>query len=243
MNILITICARGGSKGIPGKNIKPINGIPLIGYSIKTALQFSEKVSKADIALSTDSAEIKQVASRFGLNTDYVRPAILSSDTAGKIGAIVDIKNNRETITNKKYDYVIDLDVTSPMRSVADIESSLNMMKDNKDAYNLFSVSPAQRNPYFNMVEKKGQSGYYNVVKDLGSSLTHRQAAPVVYDMNASFYIYSNEFFQMNLNSAITDKSLVYVVPHLCFDVDHPIDFEFMEFLIMNNKLDFKIDE
>ena len=90
MKILITICARGGSKGIPNKNIKEINGLPLIGYSIRTALEFANKY-KADIGLSTDSKKIKEISKSLGLSTKYVRPVELASDEAGKIFAIKDI--------------------------------------------------------------------------------------------------------------------------------------------------------
>ena len=85
MNILVTICARGGSKGIPGKNIKPINGLPLIGYTINVANQFKEHFKSVEIALSTDSEEIISVAESCGLKSDYRRPDYLANDTIGKI--------------------------------------------------------------------------------------------------------------------------------------------------------------
>src|SRR3989338_391980 len=87
MNLLITICARGGSKGIPGKNVRLVNGTPLIVYSIKHALAYAAKVG-ADVELSTDNDEIKRVAAEAGLTTDYVRPPELSTDKAGKLETI-----------------------------------------------------------------------------------------------------------------------------------------------------------
>lgn len=113
---------------------------------------------------------------------------------------------------------------------------AFQILKADPNAFNIFSVNTAARNPYFNMVEKK-DSGYYNVVKQ-GNFVT-RQAAPKVYDMNASFYIYRRSFFENNLKSAITERSLIYEMPHLCFDLDEPYDFEFMEFLLTNNRLNF----
>ena len=95
----------------------------------------------------------------------------------------------------------------------------------------------ANRNPYFNIVEKK-DNGYFDVVnKGLYFS---RQQAPKVYDMNSSFYIYSKKFFQANQITTTTSNSLIYIMPHICFDLDHPLDFDFMEYLLTNNKLDFK---
>ena len=239
MEILITICARGGSKGIPGKNIKIINEKPLIYYTLKTANAFKEKYKgKVDIVLSTDSQQIKNVVEKQGLyiETDYTRPESLATDTAGKLGVIIDVKNFMEQKHHKKYDYVLDMDVTAPLRSVADLEKALALLKQNTEAYNIFSVSPCHRNPYFNMVEEN-KEGFYELCKK-GSFLT-RQSAPKVFDMNASFYYYKKAFFDHNCERVITDKSLVYVVPHLCFDLDELIDFEFMSFLLTQKKLDF----
>jgi CMP-N,N'-diacetyllegionaminic acid synthase len=237
MNILITICARGGSKGIPGKNIKSIAGQPLIAYSIATAIEYL-KLNQGQLVLSTDSEQIREVAKGFGLVSDYERPDSLATDGAGKLGAIKDILRYTENKEGTRFDYVLDLDVTSPLRTVEDLGNAFQLIEADKKANNLFSVSDANRNPYFNMVEKRGD--YYFKVKDLGTVLS-RQKAPVVYDVNASFYFYRRAFFDLDFDSVFTDKTLIYNVPHLCFDLDEPVDFEFMSFLLENNKLDFKL--
>lgn len=242
MNILITICARGGSKGIPKKNIKEINNFPLIYYTLKTANLFRESVNKVntiDIVLSTDSEEIKKVVENQNLyiETDYTRSDVLASDTAGKLDAIKDVKLFMELKHRLRYDYVLDLDVTAPLRTVEDLKEALELLENNKEAYNIFSVSPASRNPYFNMVEKN-EEGFFQLCKN-GKFLS-RQVAPKVYDMNASFYFYKHSFFENKYKTAITDKSLIYEMKHICFDLDHPIDFDFMEYLLENNKLDFE---
>lgn len=238
MNILITICARGGSKGIPGKNIKTIGGKPLIAYSIETARRFAEK-RNCKIEISTDDQAIKEVAEQYGLSNDYTRPSALANDTAGKIEVLYDILAYSEKKHGLQFDYLLDLDVTSPLRNENDLSAAFNIIEADKDAYNLFSVSPANRNPYFNMVEPK-ENGYYSLIKSSADFLT-RQSAPPVFDMNASFYFYRRSFFKDKIYSTITAKSLIYKVPHLCFDLDHLIDFEFMQFLMENNKLDFKL--
>lgn len=237
MRGLITLCARGGSKGIPGKNIKVLNGKPLIGYSIEIAVIFAEQFN-CDVILSTDSESIKEVVAGINdkINIAYNRPDFLATDSAGKLDAIKDVKKFAEDYYGVLYDYVIDLDVTSPLRTIVDLKESLNQLMLNTDALNLFSVSPANRNPYFNMVEDRGD-GFVALCKK-GEFLT-RQSAPKVYDLNASFYIYKKEFFVQETKTVITDHTIVYSVPHLCFDLDHPIDFEFMEFLLSNKKLDF----
>ncbi|MBR8537385.1 acylneuraminate cytidylyltransferase family protein [Carboxylicivirga sediminis] len=239
MDILITICARGGSKGIPGKNIKLLNGLPLIGYTIQTAKHFAEKFSTV-IALSTDSSDIQKVAAECGLKTDYLRPDNLATDTAGKIAVIEDLKKYEEVKNNLEFDFVIDLDITSPLRTVMDLENALDMLLHDEQAYNVFSVSPANRNPYFNMVESRND-GYVQLVKSGTENILSRQAAPDVYDMNASFYIFRKSFFQDRHVSSITNRSLAYVMSHTCFDLDHPMDFTIMELLLKNDKLDFDL--
>lgn len=240
MNILITICARGGSKGIPGKNIKLLNGKPLIGYTIETAKQFQQKYGSTDIALSTDSKEILRVAEEYGLKSDYKRPDSLANDTVGKIDAIKDIVFYSENKNSCKYDYILDLDVTSPLRNLDDLSAALELVSADPEAVNLFSVSEAGRSPYFNMVEQK-DNGYYAQVKRPEGNVFTRQSAPKVYDMNASFYFYKRQFFDLGYKGAITDHSLIYLMPHTCFDLDHPIDFEMLSFLLENQKLDFSL--
>jgi CMP-N,N'-diacetyllegionaminic acid synthase len=240
MNILITLCARGGSKGIPGKNIKSINGKPLIAYSIAFANELSKRLKyNVKIELSTDSDEIKKVASQNGLTTTYHRPDELATDNAGKIGVLNHLLNYSEKEYQCKFDYLIDLDITAPLRTLDDVLEALAKMKQNSQAINLFSVSKAHRNPYFNMVEEK-ENGFYALSKPSSGFLT-RQSAPKVYDMNASFYIYKRKFFIEGFETAITSHSMIQLIDHLCFDLDEPIDFLFMEWLITHNRLDFEL--
>ncbi|RAJ85806.1 N-acylneuraminate cytidylyltransferase/CMP-N,N'-diacetyllegionaminic acid synthase [Chitinophaga dinghuensis] len=237
MNTLVTICARGGSKGIPGKNIKSIAGKPLIAYSIEHALKIVEERG-AVAALSTDSDEIREVAAGLGLKTTYKRPAELATDQAGKIPVLNDLLQYEESKAGKEFDFLIDLDVTSPLRNVTDINEAFDALLAKQDAQNIFSVNPANRNPYFNMVEED-PDGFYKLCKK-GTFVT-RQSAPKVYDLNASFYIYRKSFFTDKEPSAITSRSLIHEMKHICFDLDHPIDFLFMEYLLENNKLGFNL--
>lgn len=241
MRTLITICARGGSKGIPGKNIKNLGGKPLIYYTLKTAATFAAKNGNIDIYLSTDSQEIKDVVRELNIDlikTNYERPAFLATDSSGKLQVIKDVLEFAEDKNGIEYKHIIDLDVTSPLRTVEDLELALDKLIRDTKAYNIFSVNLADRNPYFNMVEHREESEYVKLVKE-GSFVT-RQGSPTVYDMNASFYIWRRDFFDLALNNNITESTLVYTMPHICFDLDHPLDFEFMAFLIQNQKLDFK---
>jgi CMP-N,N'-diacetyllegionaminic acid synthase len=237
MEILITLCARAGSKGIPGKNIKPLNGKPLLTYSLNSAKQFAEKYS-CHIAISTDDEQVKKIAAELGVHTDYTRPENLATDAAGKIDTIADILVYEEQRKGSRYDYVLDLDITSPLRTIDDLERAFEMIDTDKEALNIFSVNPANKNPYFNMVEKQ-ENGYYGLIKK-GNFLTRQSATPV-YDMNASFYFYRRAFFDLAERKVINDRSLIFSMDHICFDLDHPIDFEFMSFLFENDKLNFRI--
>lgn len=236
-DILITICARGGSKGIPGKNIKVLNGKPLISYTIKAAQEFASRHS-ADIGLSTDSEIIKKVAAEYGLYSDYIRPVELATDSIGKIDVIRSLIDYQERLLNKQYDFILDLDVTSPLRTQEDLEKAYNELISNSEGMNIFSVSPAARNPYFNIVEE-ASDGYVKVVKDIGK-IKSRQLAPKVFDMNASFYFFRRRFFSLGFETSITSRSLAYVMDHICFDLDEPHDFIIMDLMMVNNLFDFR---
>jgi CMP-N-acetylneuraminic acid synthetase len=231
---LITICARGGSKGLPGKNIRVLNGKPLIAYTIEIAKKLSHELN-IDIGLSTDSLEIKNVAEDYELREDYTRPKNLAQDTTGKIDTIHDLLLFYERKKNITYDYIWDLDVTSPLRDMRDLLNSFKILQEKPDAYNIFSVSPARKNPYFNMVEETGD-GYVKLIMDQ-DEFRSRQKAPVVYDMNASIYIFRRKFFEDGYTMSNTPKTLHYLMPHICFDIDSEFDFNVVEYLLKNNMI------
>lgn len=236
MEILITICGRGGSKRLSGKNTKEISGKPLVEYTFDAAKIIAKKLN-ADIAISSDDNKILNIAAKNSLSTDYLRPEYLASDTCGKIDVIKDILLYSENQNQKKYDFVIDLDITSPLRRSEEVVTAFKMLNNDKEAFNIFSVSKPYRNPYFNMTERK-INGYFGIVCDKSEFLT-TQAAPEVYDLNASFYIYRKSFFDKGFKTAFSPKSLVFVSENICFDIDNIEDFEYMEFLIKNNKFIF----
>ena len=235
INILITLCARGGSKGIPKKNIIDINGKPLIAYSIELAKCLLPK-HLTDISLSTDSEEIKDVAKQWGLTTSYNRPIELALDSSGKVKTINDLLSFEEKQKNKSYDYILDLDISSPLRTKEDVENAFEMLHSDINALTIFSVNSSHRNPYFNMVEQN-EEGYFDLVKTLPQSILSRQTSPEVYDLNASFYWYRRSFFDKGLNSPITSKSLIYLMDHICFDLDNQNDLMYLKFLIKEKRL------
>lgn len=226
MNILVTILGRGGSKGVKSKNIRILNGHPLIAYTISAADLFQGDFHK-DIVVSSDSPEILQVASEYGVSHLVKRDEKTSHDQAPKWAGIKFTLEEMEEKQGKKYDYIIDLDITSPIRSTADIKRAFHLAVK-EDCNIVFSVTGAHRNPYFNMVELDG-NGYAKLVKE--GNYTARQQAPVVYDMNASIYVYKRAV--MDSFTTVFNRAKVIVMERTT-DIDDEFDLLFVEFLIQN---------
>lgn len=235
---IILICARGGSKGFPNKNIKPILGKPLILYSIDLALRFSKKYN-FDIAISSDSESILEIVRAYGIDVNYKRPKRLGEDHISKVDVWRDLLFFEEKRNENTYEVILDLDVTSPLRNIDDLEEAYRKLIQDYTAYNIFSVSDAKKNPYFNMVEVN--EGYAVISKDLKQYHT-RQSAPEVFDVNGSFYFMRRSFFDENFKTVITPKTLLHIMSHICIDIDERIDYEFIQFIIENNKLDFDFE-
>jgi len=225
--VLCTICARGGSKGVKNKNIKALNGKPLIAYTIEQA-----KASGLfdHIVISTDSDDIARVAQEYGAEVFFKRNTEMASDTAGKLNVIKDAFVRSEAYYQKQYDYLVDLDATAPLRSVDDIKNSFaQFLKDDND--NLITAMPSRRSPYFNLVEVSNK-GKVTLSKKLDSSIVRRQDAPKSYDMNASIYIWKRDVI-LNDNTLFLDKTGLYVMPEeRSIDIDTELDFEFVQFLM-----------
>ena len=227
---------RSGSQGVRNKNMKLINGKPLMYYTIKQAIK-----SKLfdNIVVSTDSKKILAKAKSYGAEGWFMRPKGLASNTCSKIPVIKHALREAEKFYSKKFKYIIDLDVTSPLRSVEDIINAYKTLIKNKGDV-LVSVTKSKKNPYFNMVEiikKKVKK-----VKIIKRRIFRRQDAPATYDMNASIYIWNRNDL-MNSKSAIlekatTNKTVFYEMPGIrSIDIDSKLDFEIVEFLLKKRKI------
>ncbi len=233
-NILVVICARAGSKGVKKKNIRSLLGKPLIGYTIETALKWD----KADhVVVSTDSNEISDVALKFGAEVPFTRPSELANDRATKGDTIFHALESCEKIYNNRFEIIIDLDVTAPLRTVKDLDNCLDIFLLKKPK-TLFSVVEANKNPYFNMVEMK-ENGFYSLVKPFLNDekeryIFRRQDTPVVYSMNASIYFYDRSYLlSSKRKSPFTDKTCIYKMEEIAgIDVDSELDFQITEFLM-----------
>ena len=229
MKNLCTICMRGGSKGLSNKNLRVLLGKPLMAYTIEQA---QESKLFEHIVVSTDSNKIAKMAISFGAKAWFLRPSELSKDEAPKIPAIRHAFLESERHFNCKFDLVIDLDVTSPLRRVGDITNAYNqLIEENADI--LITGSSARKNPYFNMVEII--EGQLQLVKKLDEPVVRRQDAPQVYDMNASMYIWKRNVL-LNKDSLFTKKTSLYIMPEeSSVDIDTDLDWQFVEFLMGEN--------
>lgn len=230
-SVLCTICARGGSKGVKNKNIRELNGKPLIAYTIEQA---GASGLFEHIVISTDSEDIANVAKRCGAEVFFKRSKEMASDTAGKLDAIKDAFKRSEEHYGKVFDYLVDLDATAPLRRVEDIISSFEQFREN-DNDNLITAMPSRRSPYFNLVEQD-KNGKVYLSKKLDVPVLRRQDAPKSYDMNASIYIWKRDAL-LNGDSIFLEKTGLYVMPEdRSIDIDTELDFKFVEFLMKERK-------
>ena len=228
-NVLCTICAREGSKGIKNKNIIKLNNKHLIEYTIDIA----KKIKFIDqIVISTDSNRIKKIAEKNKINVFFKRPKYLSTDKSSKIPVIKHALINSEKYFNTQFDYILDLDPTSPLRKLSDINTAFKKFLRSKSDI-LFSVCEARKNPYFNMVEKSNNE--INIVKK-HSNYNRRQDAPDVYEMNASIYLWKRKYL-LSTNKLISNNSEIYVMPkERSIDIDEKFDLEIVKLIMKKNE-------
>ena len=233
MDILFTICGRAGSKGFKNKNLKKLNGIPLVYYTLAVIRLYMDKHQDDDVtvALNTDSKELQQLIKEQSIVANILlvdRKEDLAGDVAAKVSVIQD--TFFQCGEKKDFDVIVDLDITSPMRRLCDVEKAIENLVSDTNCDLVYSVVPARRSPYFNMVEKKDD--YFR--KICSSMYTARQQAPVSYELNASIYAYSPKFLEGTIDKTILDYNcgIVIMPDYLVLDIDSEEDFEMMEMLI-----------
>ena len=232
MKVLCTICARGGSQGVKNKNIISLCGKPLIAHSI---LQAKESTLFDYIAVSSDSKKIRDIALKWGADFVVERPAELATATAAKLPAIQHVVCEIEYKMNIQFDIVLDLDATSPLRTVQDVTESFHLFVNNKSASNLITGSPARRSPYFNLVEMN-ENGFVALSKKIEVPVLRRQDSPACYDLNASIYIWRRDFLFQH-STVISDKTLFFTMPEeRSVDIDSPLDLKIVKLLARSRK-------
>lgn len=222
MTTIATICARGGSTGLPGKNIRPLLGKPLIAHTIELALSMND-IDR--VVVSTDSEEIGAVAREWGAEVPFRRPDHLATAEAAKLPVIAHLIDALEA-EGAEIDRIVDLDPTSPLRTRDDVATCMAMLDAQTDC--VITAYPAEKNPYFNMVEI--EDGRAVLSKRAAGGVVARQQAPAVYAMNASIYVWHRHTLTLGLWEG---RTRLHVMPReRSIDVDSLIDFRLVEMLM-----------
>ncbi|NBU81347.1 MAG: acylneuraminate cytidylyltransferase family protein [Flavobacteriaceae bacterium] len=231
--ILGSICIRGGSKGVPKKNIKILNGHPLLYYTINCANQSS---LFDDLVVSSDDEEMLAIAQQLGAEKIIKRPDHLASDTSSKWDVFIHLVEEYEASMGKTVDYLVDLDVTVPLRKPEHIEGAIQMILDNDTDVVITGYEP-ERNPYFNMMELN-DGKYASMVKKSDKPIVRRQDAPVVFSLTPAVYVVKKEaLYQFKHWSEA--RCMIYEIPRQnAVDIDTEFDFKLVEFLMQNTNKD-----
>ena len=228
MKILFTICGRAGSKGIKNKNLRDFLGKPLAYYTVSAIDLYLKRNNdlEYDIVINSDSDKLLEMMDKNPMRKVELieRDSSLGGDTVGKVDVIFNCLEIMEARKKCKYDMVVDLDITSPLRRVQDIARVITTYQET-GADVTTTVATARRNPYFNQV-KKVQHGYKKVID---SNFTARQQAPEIFDMNASIYAYRPEFLFSGKGVLDGYVECVEMYDTAVLDLDHINDMELMQ--------------
>lgn len=225
--IFAFVFARGGSKGLPGKNLLPLGGVPLIGHSINIAKSLPQV---AKVFVSTDDSEIKRVAEQYGAEV-IDRPAELAGDTSPEWEAWRHAIRHLEE-AGEEFDTFLSLPATSPLRSTEDVESAIEALDSDTDA--VITVTPASRSPFFNMVARS-RDGSTRILSD-SAGYTRRQDAPEAFDVTTVAYVLNKESI-LGKNGLFGGAVKSVVVPkERAVDIDDLLDFKFAELLYAEAK-------
>lgn len=227
------IFARGGSKGLPRKNIRKLNGVPLIGYSIRIAKQI-EVIDH--VIVSTDDLEISDVAKNLGAEVPFIRPKYLAEDDTPEIDCWKHaIRFFEKDVRYCNMKYILSLPPTSPLRAKEDVEKAISCLINEKPDL-VVGISESDKNPYFNMV-KIDQNGYISLVCKAPKKFIRRQDAPKVHNITTIVYATTVDYVLRSDNLYDGNVKGVIVPRERALDIDNRIDFAFAEFLhIMDNR-------
>lgn len=223
---LYIIPARGGSKGIPKKNIKNLGGKPLIAYSIDTARALA--TDEDHIIVSTDNEEIASIAHDYGAKIEYIRPAHLATDTAGSREVMLDVMNWAES-RGIFFDCVVLLQPTSPLRTIDDVKRCQEVYNDQIDM--VVTVKETSSNPYYNCFEADPLTGYLHISKGDGL-FTRRQDAPKCYEYNGAVYVINPISLRNKSMGRFTRIIPVEMTAERSVDIDTHLDWIIAESLI-----------
>jgi CMP-N-acetylneuraminic acid synthetase len=226
MKVIAFIFARGGSKGLPGKNTRLFKGKPLIAWAIEQALG-AERIDR--VIVSTDSEEIAMVAKKYGAEVPFMRPAELSLDNSSEWMAWRHALNYIASTSGALPEMMVSVPPTAPLRLSIDIDKCIDEYeKGNVDV--VITSTNAHRNPYFNMI-KKNLDGTVALVIPPDSTINHRQNTPLVYDMTTVCYVAKPKFVMKSKSIFEGRVRAVHVPIERAIDIDSLLDFQIAEYL------------
>lgn len=235
MNLLFTICARAGSKGVKSKNSRNFLEYPIAYFTLSALGLFLKKYGAdygvIDVAVNTDSDTLVTQINKTNIRTTFIpRKEDLGGDFVSKTDVIKDTLFQIEHQKNYHYDIVVDLDLTSPLRKVEDINGVIQTLLANEKADVVFSITDARRSPYFNMVSED-EEGHCRIISN--QNYVSRQQAPKCYDMNASIYAYRKSFIASEKTTKVFDgEAMAWKMKDTAvLDIDSEEDFELMQLL------------
>ena len=223
MNIIALICARGNSRGIKNKNLLKFNKISLLGHAIKQS--FKSKFIKR-VIVSTDSIKIAKEAEKYKAEIPFMRPAKLASSKSAEI------ETWRHAIKNlsaeKKYDYIVSVPTTSPLRSIDDINKCISKaIKGNFDM--VFTVTNSTKSPYYNILEIKNNK-LQKVCGDK-QKIVRRQDSPKCYDLTTVCYVFKPEYILKQKNWLKGKTSFIVIPKERSIDIDDKVDYKIAKIL------------
>lgn len=229
MEVLFVIPARGGSKGLPGKNIKEIAGKPLIAWSIQAAKEAAEQIGNSKVIVTTDSKEIAEVATIYDAEIPFMRPDSLAQDHIGHMDVILHAIEEMEK-QNCFFKYVIMVEPTSPQRDSADLVGAFNLLKQEQDAESLVGISKTEScHPMF---LTKLKNNFLDPYENKSFTFYRRQDTDQVYFYEGSMYISKIDSLKSR-KSFYHEKTLGYVMPKWkSFEIDDLTDFLIIEQLL-----------
>ncbi|WP_017211316.1 cytidylyltransferase domain-containing protein [Clostridium beijerinckii] len=223
--ILSVIPARGGSKGVPRKNVRQLNGKPLIAYTIEEAKK-SRYIDR--IVVSTEDEEIAAVSREFGAEVPYLRPKELADDNSPTVDCVIHMLNWLKENENYMPDYVCLLQCTSPLRTFEDIDRTIEKLI-NTHMDGALSVCEADINPYWTNVFEGDKLKYFI---EEGKQITRRQDLPKIYSVNGSVYIIKTDVLLYNKTFEVDNITAYIMKNENSIDIDNEIDFKFAELLV-----------
>lgn len=227
MSIWAAVFARGGSKGLPGKNLKVLGGLPLVAHSIRVGLEIP---GVSGVLCSTDSEAIRAVAEQHGATAPFLRPAELAEDDSPEWLSWQHLARHLIEASASPEDLLVSLPATAPLRTVADVESAIAKHRTS-GADVVVSYTPAARSPWFNMVTEAADGFLRVVIDNGGDDITRRQDAPKVFDLATVVYV-TTLGFVLGADSLFEGTVAGVEVPaERAIDIDTQLDFDIAEFL------------